>query len=346
MPPPIEKSDLSESVATSTEETLATDDNKEKSLRPRTLDQYIGQEKLKKILNITLHAAQKRGDLSSLGHILLYGEPGLGKTSCALLLAEMIGSRGHVLSAPSIDKPKDIIGILLSIREGDVLFIDEIHRLNKITEEMLYPALEDFCLDLSTGKGVTTQVTRMPLAKFIFIGATTKLGMLSAPLRDRFTQIYHMQPYSTAELGQIALRTAKILDFELSEQSAEILAKAARGTPRIVNRLCRLLRDYMLYQGADNAHQELAYQTLKIFEIDERGLDPIDRELLLTIIDKYNGGPVGLDTLAASLGQDAHTIEDFHEPFLLRQGFLERTPKGRKASLAAYRYLQRDIFSA
>ncbi len=311
----------------------------EPTLRPSSLEDYIGQERLKQILRIGIEAALKRGDKASLGHILLYGPPGLGKTSCACLLAGLLGSRAHIFSAPSLDKPKDIVGVLMSLQEGDILFIDEIHRLNRITEELLYPAIEDFCLDLSSGKGVSARVTRLPLPKFILVGATTKLGNISAPLRDRFMQIHRMEFYVESELAQIVLRTSKLLNFEISPKGTLEIARRSRGTPRIANRLCRLIRDFISHKNAQIADEELIKEALDLFQIDHLGLDPIDRSLLKTIAENYAGGPVGLETLAASLGEDTRTIEDYYEPFLIQMGLLERTPKGRKITLRASEYL-------
>ncbi len=312
----------------------------EPTLRPATFDEYIGQERLKQILKIGIEAAFKRGEPASMGHILLYGSPGLGKTSCAFLLAKLMGSQAHVFSAPSLDKPKDIVGVLMSLQPGDVLFIDEIHRLNKITEELLYPAMEDFSLDLSTGSGSSARVTRLPLPKFILIGATTKLGNISAPLRDRFTQVQRMEFYTEDELAQIAVRTSKLLNFVLPWEAALILGKRARGTPRIVNRLCRLVRDFVSHKtGGNIAELSLTEEALDLFQIDSLGLDPTDRAILKTIITNYAGGPVGLETLAATIGEDSRTIEDYYEPYLMQCGLIERTPKGRKASAKAFEIL-------
>lgn len=324
-------------------ETIETNRNSETtaelSLRPNNLNEYIGQERLKQILKIGIEAAIKRGDRSSVGHILLYGAPGLGKTSCAFLLAKMIGSQAHIFSAPSLDKPKDIVGVLMSIQEGDVLFIDEIHRLNKVTEELLYPAMEDFALDLSTGKGVSARVTRLPLPRFVLVGATTKLGNISSPMRDRFTHVHRMEFYTPEELTKIALRTADLLNFKITNKAAEIIAIRARGTPRIANRLCRLVRDFLAHKNQDTANEDLVEEALKLFQIDENGLDQTDRQMLRIIIQNYNGGPVGVETLAVTLGEDSKTLEDYYEPFLIQCGFLERTAKGRKASPKAYRLL-------
>ncbi|HEY9886605.1 MAG TPA: Holliday junction branch migration DNA helicase RuvB [Vampirovibrionales bacterium] len=315
----------------------------ENNLRPNSLEEYVGQDRLKQILRIGIEAAIKRKEKTSIGHILLYGPPGLGKTSCAFLLAKLIGSQAHIFSAPSLDKPKDIVGVLMSLKEGDVVFIDEIHRLNKITEELLYPALEDFVLDLPTGKGVSARVTRLPLPKFVLVGATTKLGSISAPLRDRFTQVHKMEFYSKEELSLIASRTAKLLDFGLEKDAALIIGKRARGTPRIANRLCRLVRDFIHHKNKEIATVELTEEALELFQIDEYGLDHTDRELLKAIVVNHDGGPVGVETLAITLGEDSRTIEDHYEPYLIQSGLLERTSKGRKVTPKTYD-LFGDIF--
>jgi holliday junction DNA helicase RuvB len=336
---PIEPSNLTNNSQSKNKEAFDEEKKLEPTLRPKCLDEYIGQERLKRILKISIEAALKRGDRASLGHVLLYGPPGLGKTSCAFLLAGLLGSNAHVFAAPSLDKPKDIVGVLMSLKEGDILFIDEIHRLNKITEELLYPAIEDFSLDLSSGKGISARVTRLPLPKFILIGATTKLGNISAPLRDRFLQIHRMEFYNPEELAQIAFRTAQILQFNLDHEGALEIAHRSRGTPRITNRLCRLIRDYISHKNQNIANIDLVKEALNLFQIDQLGLDPTDRALLKTITHNYAGGPVGIETLSASLGEDSRTIEDYYEPFLMQCGLLERTPKGRKATSKAYEYL-------
>ncbi|MDJ0626290.1 MAG: Holliday junction branch migration DNA helicase RuvB [Candidatus Caenarcaniphilales bacterium] len=317
---------------------LLSEENKfEQSLRPANLSEYIGQERLKQILKIGIEAAIKRGDRASVGHILLYGPPGLGKTSCAFLLAKLIGSNAHIFSAPSLDKPKDIVGILMSLQEGDVLFVDEIHRLNKVTEELLYTAMEDFCLDLSTGKGVSARVTRLPIPKFVLVGATTKLGNIASPLRDRFTHVHRMDFYSNDELAQIAIRSSNILEFKLSTEAATVIASRSRGTPRITNRLCRLVRDYMSHKDSPVATEDIAIEALNLFQIDHNGLDHTDRALLKALIENYGGGPAGLETLAVTLGEDSKTIEDHYEPYLIQSGLLERTSKGRKVTPKAYK---------
>ncbi len=315
----------------------------EESFRPQNLDDYIGQEKLKKIINIRISAAIKRGDPASFGHCLLYGPPGLGKTSCAFLIGQLLSAKVHILSAPALEKPKDIIGILLSVSKGDVVFIDEIHRLNKISEELLYPVLEDFCLDFSTGKGNTAKINRIALPKFIMIGATTKLGSLSAPLRDRFTHIHHLEYYSEEEIAQIISRTSKILNYNLTHEGALIIAQRSRKTPRIANRICRLVRDYLSHKECSIANVDIVEEALNLYEIDKFGLDSIDRKILKAINENYAGGPVGLETLSASIAEDPKTLEDFYEPFLLQEGLLERTSKGRKISQKALDLIEKNI---
>lgn len=299
------------------------------SLRPNNFNEYIGQEKLKEILQISIKAAQRREDLASLGHILLYGPPGLGKTSCAYLLAKELGTNLHVFSAPALERPKDILGILMSAAKDDVVFIDEVHRLNKISEELLYPALEDYQIDLSSGKGSASRVMRLDINKFILIAATTKLGYLSAPLRDRFTHIYRMDYYNQTELAKIIQKNSAKLSIKISSEAALLLAQSSRATPRIANRLLRLIRDFANHLGKDFIDIELVNQALTIYRIDKSGLDAMDRKLLEIIKDKYNGGPVGLEPLASISGEDKTTIEEYYEPFLIQSGYLIRTQRGR-----------------
>jgi holliday junction DNA helicase RuvB len=311
-------------------------------LRPTSLDNYIGQEKLREILRISINAAKKRQDLASMGHILLYGPPGLGKTSCAYLLAEELGTNAHIFSAPALERPKDILGILMSISEGDVVFIDEIHRLNKMTEELLYPALEDYQIDLSSGKGSSSRVMRLDINKFILVGATTKLGYISAPLRDRFIHVHRMEYYNTDELTSIILQNSKTLNIKINREAAVILAQAARGTPRIVNRLLRLVRDFAHHHDTSTIDENLAENALKLYKIDRYGLDSMDRKILEVLLEKYKGGPAGLETISAFTSEDKATIEDYYEPFLIQSGFLIKTQRGRMVTDKGREYIYRE----
>lgn len=320
-------------------EPTSSDQQFEPSLRPQNINQYIGQPRLKELLRVCIGAAKKREDLTSIGHFLLHGSPGLGKTSCAIILAREIGTEAKVFSAPALSQPKDIIGVLLSLNVGDVLFIDEIHRLNKITEELLYSAMEDFVLDLTVGKSQAARVTRLPINRFILVGATTRLGNLSSPLRDRFTHIYKMDFYSNEELIQIIENTSKVLKFEITKEAANEIAKRARGTPRIANRLARLVRDYSQHTNISPTKVEDAKAALELFKVDPNGLEESDKQLLKTIIENYNGGPVGIEAIAATLGEERQTVEDCYEPYLLQAGFLTRTTRGRVVTKLAYKCL-------
>ena len=309
----------------------------ENNIRPKDFDTYIGQSALKDTLKITIEAAKKRE--KPLDHLLFYGPPGLGKTTLAGVIANEMGVSIKITSAPALERPRDIIGILMSLEEGQILFIDEIHRLNKVAEEILYPAMEDFYLDMTTGKSQTVKTLRVPLPKFTLIGATTKAGELSGPLRDRFGIIHRLQFYTDKELAQVIKRTAQILDIEIDEQGAYAIAKRSRGTPRIANRLIKRVSDYAIVKHDGKINQEIANKSLDILEIDEFGLDNTDRNLLKLIIEKYDGGPVGIETIAAAIGEDSRTIEDVCEPYLLQCGLLQRTPRGRKVSPETYRHL-------
>ena len=316
---------------------MDNDKNFENCIRPKTFDTYIGQSALKETLKISIAAAKKRG--LPLDHLLFYGPPGLGKTTLAGVIAEQMGVEIKITSAPALERPRDIIGILMSLKGGEILFIDEIHRLNKVAEEILYPAMEDFYLDMTTGKSQTVKTLRIPLPKFTLVGATTKAGELSGPLRDRFGIIHRLEFYNEEELALVIKRTAGILNIEITEEGAHAIAKRSRGTPRIANRLVKRVADYALVKHDGKITEEIANKSLDILKIDNYGLDSTDRSLLRLIIEKYDGGPVGIETIAAAIGEDVRTIEDVCEPFLLQAGLLQRTPRGRKVSPATYRHL-------
>ncbi len=328
-------------------EELLYDKSYETSIRPKTFDTYIGQSTLKANLKITIEAAKKREQ--PLDHLLFYGPPGLGKTTLAGVIANEMGSNIRITSAPALERPRDIIGILMSLKEGEILFIDEIHRLNKVAEEILYPAMEDFYLDMTTGKAQTVKTLRIPVPKFTLIGATTKAGALSGPLRDRFGIIHRLEFYTIEELTGVVLRTAEILNINIETKGAEAVAKRSRGTPRIANRLIKRVSDYALVTNETSeikVTEDIANKALDTLKIDHFGLDNIDRELLKLIIEKYDGGPVGIETIAAALGEDTKTIEDVYEPFLLQAGLIQRTSRGRKVSPEGYRHLGYKISSA
>ena len=318
---------LERSEDTTAEET-SYDMSFESNIRPKHFDDYVGQSTLKSTLKISIEAAKKRE--IPLDHILFYGPPGLGKTTLASVIATEMGANIKITSAPSLERPRDIIGILMSLKAGDVLFIDEIHRLNKISEEILYPAMEDFYLDMTTGKSQTLKSIRIPIPKFTLIGATTKAGSLSSPLRDRFGIIHRLEFYTEEELTKVIQRTATILDIGIKEEGAKAIAKRSRGTPRIANRLVKRVRDYAIVKSDGIIDETTANQALDILQIDKFGLDSTDRALLNIIATKYNGGPVGIETLATALGEDVKTIEDVYEPYLVQKGFIQRTPRGRK----------------
>ena len=309
----------------------------ENSIRPKDFDSYIGQSELKETLKITLEAARLRE--KPLDHMLFYGPPGLGKTTIAGVIASQMGVEIRITSAPALERPRDIIGILMSLKGGEILFIDEIHRLNKIAEEILYPAMEDFTLDMTTGKSQTAKTLRVPIPKFTLIGATTKAGDLSSPLRDRFGMIHRLEFYTIDELAQVVQRTAKILEIEITKDGAKAFARRSRGTPRIANRLVKRVADFAIVKYDGIIDERVANESLDILKIDEFGLDTTDRALLNLIIEKYDGGPVGVETIAAALSEDVRTIEDVCEPYLLQAGLLQRTPRGRKVSPEGYRHL-------
>ncbi len=309
----------------------------EKTLRPKTLDEYIGQNKVKENMKIYIEAAKKRGE--PLDHVLLYGPPGLGKTTLANIISNEMNSNIKITSGPAIEKPGDLAALLTNLSEFDVLFIDEIHRLNKSVEEILYPALEDYTLDIIIGKGPSARSIRLDLPKFTLIGATTRAGALATPLRDRFGIVHHLEFYDTKDLTTIVKRSAKILDVEIDNESATEIARRSRGTPRIANRLLKRVRDYAAVLDNGNINLKVAKTALTKLEIDDMGLDNIDRKILETMILNYGGRPVGIETLASTIGEEVETLEDVYEPYLMQNGFLGRTPRGRIALPKAYEHL-------
>lgn len=313
------------------------EDAPETSLRPRSLEGYIGQTEIKQSLGIAIAAARKRQE--ALDHVLFYGPPGLGKTTLSMLIATEMDSQIKITSAPALERPRDIIGILNALQQGDVLFIDEIHRLNKVTEEILYPAMEDFTLDLTIGKGASARITRLPLKRFTLIGATTKAGALSAPLRARFGLVHRLNFYQPEEAQVILLKSAAVLQMNLTPEGALAIAKRSRGTPRVANRLLRRVRDYAEVHGAYLIDQAVAESALDLLQIDTCGLEPTDRLILEMMIQHYAGGPVGIETMAAAISEEVATIEDVYEPFLMQMGLLHRTPRGRVVTPQAYTHL-------
>lgn len=320
-----------------TTDTTEEDIRLEPGLRPQLLHEYIGQEKAKDTLRIFIDAAKQRQD--ALDHVLFYGPPGLGKTTLACIIANEMDVNIKITSGPAIEKPGEMAAILNNLQEGDVLFIDEIHRLNRQVEEVLYPAMEDFAIDIMIGKGAAARSIRLDLPRFTLIGATTRAGMLSAPLRDRFGVVNHLEYYSEKELQTIVLRSAKLLEVEIDNRGALEIARRSRGTPRLANRMLKRVRDYAQVRYDGRISSAVASEALDLLEVDRFGLDHIDRAILGLMIDKFGGGPVGLDTLSAAIGEDPGTIEDVYEPYLLKNGFLNRTPKGRVVTDRAYEHL-------
>ena len=309
----------------------------EKNLRPQTLDDYIGQQKAKKNLKVYIEAAKQRGE--SLDHVLFFGPPGLGKTTLAGIIANEMGTHMKITSGPAIGKPGEMAAILSNLQEGDILFVDEIHRLNRQVEEVLYPAMEDYVIDIMIGKGTSARSIRLDLPKFTLVGATTRAGLLTAPLRDRFGVIHKLEFYTVEELKQIILHSARILEVEIEEDGAYELARRSRGTPRLANRILKRVRDFAQVKYDGVITEKVANYALDLLDVDKYGLDHIDRSILLTMIEKFQGGPVGLDTLAASISEDAGTLEDVYEPYLLKNGFIQRTPRGRVVTALAYSHL-------
>jgi Holliday junction DNA helicase RuvB len=335
--PQTEEADLLLATALSDET-----ENQEEGIRPQRLADYIGQKELKNVLEIAIQAAKVRKE--ALDHLLLYGPPGLGKTTMSLILATEMGVNCKITAAPALERPRDIVGILINLKPGDILFIDEIHRLSRMTEELLYPAMEDYRLDITIGKGQTARTRSIPLPKFTLVGATTRVGSLTSPLRDRFGLIQRLRFYEVDELSLIIQRTAELLNVPLNEDGAEEIARRSRGTPRIANRLLKRVRDYAQVKKdkSESIDKEVAAEALEMFNVDPMGLDWTDRHILKVMIEKFNGGPVGLEALASATGEDSQTIEEVYEPYLLQIGYLHRTPRGRVATEAAQNHLAEE----
>ncbi|SCC61699.1 Holliday junction ATP-dependent DNA helicase RuvB [Bacillus wiedmannii] len=322
-------------------ESAYEDSDLEYSLRPQTLRQYIGQDKAKHNLEVFIEAAKMREE--TLDHVLLYGPPGLGKTTLANIIANEMGVNVRTTSGPAIERPGDLAAVLTALQPGDVLFIDEIHRLHRSIEEVLYPAMEDFCLDIVIGKGPSARSVRLDLPPFTLVGATTRAGALSAPLRDRFGVLSRLEYYTVDQLSEIVERTAEVFEVEIDSLAALEIARRARGTPRIANRLLRRVRDFAQVRGNGTVTMEITQMALELLQVDKLGLDHIDHKLLLGIIEKFRGGPVGLETVSATIGEESHTIEDVYEPYLLQIGFLQRTPRGRIVTPLAYEHFGMEI---
>ncbi|MFT0799932.1 Holliday junction branch migration DNA helicase RuvB [Bacillus swezeyi] len=313
----------------------------EQSLRPQKLAQYIGQEKVKDNLRVFIEAAKMREE--TLDHVLLYGPPGLGKTTLAAIISNEMGVNLRTTSGPAIERPGDLAAILTALEPGDVLFIDEIHRLHRSIEEVLYPAMEDFCLDIVIGKGPSARSVRLDLPPFTLVGATTRVGLLTAPLRDRFGVLSRLEYYTRDELSEIVVRTAELFEIDIDRLSSLEIARRSRGTPRIANRLLRRVRDFAQVLGNSSINEEVAVDALERLQVDKLGLDHIDRKLLMGMIEKFNGGPVGIDTISATIGEESHTIEDVYEPYLLQIGFIQRTPRGRIVTPDVYSHFQMEV---
>ena len=322
-------------------ESFVEDEKLENSLRPMKLEEYIGQERVKSNLKVYIEAARNRKDV--LDHVLLYGPPGLGKTTLASIISNEMGTNLKVTSGPAIEKPGEMAAILNNLNEGDVLFVDEIHRLNRQVEEVLYPAMEDFAIDIVIGKGASARSIRLDLPHFTLVGATTRAGLLTAPLRDRFGVVSHLEFYTTEELERIIRRSAQVLGVEIDEEGAHELARRSRGTPRLANRLLKRVRDFAQVKYNGHINKDVADYALNLLDVDRDGLDRNDRVILTTIVDKFDGGPVGIETLAASIGEDSGTLEDVYEPYLIQNGYINRTPRGRVATKAAYDNLGRPF---